>query len=76
MLARPAVIVAKRMAVSGGSGDSSASTSYYLTAEFEDGTREEYQPMTPALYGRVAEDDAGVLFTRSSLALDFDRVVV
>ena len=32
--------------------------------------------MSSALYGRVAERDAGVLFTRASIALDFDRVAV
>ena len=74
IVARAAVVVGKRTAVSGGSGDSSATTAYYLTAEFEEGARAEFQTMTPDLYGRVAERDAGVLFTRASLALDFDRV--
>ncbi|NLE37166.1 MAG: DUF2500 domain-containing protein [Pirellulaceae bacterium] len=72
--AHPALIVAKRTEVSGGSGDSSASTSYYLTAEFEDGRRAEFLPARPELFGRVAEGDAGVLFTRTDVALDFDRV--
>jgi hypothetical protein len=75
VVARAALIVSKRLSVSGGSGDSSASTSYFVTAEFEDGSREEFQAMTPQLYGRLAERDAGVLFTRATLAVDFDRVV-
>jgi len=73
-LARPAVIVGKRTQVSGGSGDSSASTAYFLTAEFEDGSRKEFPVFNPGLYGRLAEDDAGVLFTRGPAALDMDRV--
>ena len=75
VLARPAIVVGKRTAVSGGSGNSSASTRYFLTAEFEDGNRGEFQTMTPELYGRAAEEDAGVLYTRATMALDLDRVI-
>jgi hypothetical protein len=74
VVARAVLITSKRMSVTGGSGDSSASTDYFVTAEFEDGSREEFQAMTPQFYGRLAERDAGVLFTRATLALDFDRV--
>ena len=74
--ARAAVLVGKRTEVRGGSGERRATTQYYVTAEFEDGTRQELSAVTPALYGRVAEGDAGVLFTRASVALDFDRVVI
>ena len=72
-IGRPAIIRAKRTEVSGGSGDSSASTTYYLTAEFEDGRREEFKA-EDSLYGRVAEQDAGMLYTRTEIAQDFDRV--
>jgi uncharacterized membrane protein len=72
--AEAAIIVGKRTQVSGGGENSSASTSYFVTAEFEDGRREEYQSMTPTLYGKVSDDDAGILFVRSTYALDFDRV--
>jgi hypothetical protein len=74
-LARAAVLVGKRPAVSGGSGDSSASTRYFLTAEFEDGSRAEFETFGAELYGRAVEGDAGVLFTRGPAGLDFDRVV-
>jgi hypothetical protein len=74
ILADAALIVGKRTQVSGGSGDSSATTRYFVTVEREDGSRTEFLAMTPDLYSRVAEEDAGVLFTRSTLALDFDRV--
>ena len=68
------IIVGKRTAVSGGGRNSSASTAYFLTVEFPDGRREEFATLTPGLYAKVAEDDAGVLFIRDRLALDFDRV--
>ncbi|MCZ7667005.1 MAG: DUF2500 family protein [Chloroflexi bacterium] len=55
----PALIVGKRTQVSGGGRNSSASTSYFFTAQFEDGRREELALMTPDLYSRVSEGDAG-----------------
>jgi len=76
LLAEPAVLVGKRTQISGGSNNHSASTTYYLTAESADGTRQEYTLLAPDLYGRIAEGDAGILFTRASYALDFDRVSV
>lgn len=75
-LSHAVVITAKRTQVYGGGNDSSASTRYFLTAQYEDGRREEFSVMTPGLYGRVAEGDAGILFVRSSYALDFDRVAM
>jgi hypothetical protein len=74
LLARPAIIVGKRTQVSGGSGDSSATTTYYLTAEFENGDRREFTPIRQDLYGRLAEGDAGVLFTKSDVLLALDLV--
>ena len=70
------IITAKRTQLYGGGNDSSASTRYFLTAQFENGRREEFSVMTPRLYGKVAEGDAGILFVRSSYALDFDRVAM
>jgi hypothetical protein len=75
VVARAVLITSKRMSVTGGSGDCSASTNYFVTAEFEDGSREEFQAMTPQFYSQLAEHDAGVLFTRATVAVDFDRVV-
>jgi len=69
-----AILIAKRTQVSGGSGDSSASTHYFLTFETEDGRRQEYSLMLNTLYGQLTEGDAGVLFIRSEIAVDFDRV--
>ena len=75
-MAYAAMIAAKRAQVSGGGKHSSASTSYFITAEFEDGRRVEYAVMTPGLYGKVAQGDAGILFIRGKYALDFDRIIV
>ena len=69
------IIAGKRTAVSGGGKNSSATTSYFVTAEFQDGRREEFATLTPQVYSKVAEEDAGVLFLRDQYALDFDRVM-
>lgn len=71
--ALPAVVVGKRTKVWGGGQDMSASTSYYLTVEHEDGSRVELDARS-ALYAMVAERDAGVLFRRAGVALDFDQI--
>jgi hypothetical protein len=70
------IVLDKRTHVSGGSGDSSASTHYFATCEREDGSREEYQLWDGNLYGRLSAGDAGILFTRAGYGLDFDRVPV
>ncbi len=75
-MSHAALIAGKRTQVSGGGQNSSASTRYYITAQFDDGRRQEFAVMTPDLYGRVTEGDGGILFIRSKYALDFDRVVV
>ena len=75
-LTRPAIVAGKRTQVSGGSGDSSATTHYHITCEFEDGTRTEFEPIEQGLYAQLSENDAGVAFTRASVLLAFDRVVV
>jgi hypothetical protein len=70
----PVVVVDKRTQVTGGGGNSSASTHYFVTCENEDGSRQEYQVWDGRLYGRMATDDAGILFVRAGYGLDFDRV--
>lgn len=70
------VVVDKRTEVSGGSGDSSAHTNYFVTCETEDGSREEYQVWDGRTYGKMSTDDAGILFVRDKYGLDFDRVVL
>jgi hypothetical protein len=70
------IVVDKRTHVSGGSGDSSASTNYFLACETEDGERKEYQIWDGQMYGRISADDAGILFVRAGYGLDFDRIAV
>jgi len=69
-----AKVVGKRIQVSGGGENSSASTSYFVTFENEEGDRNEYQVWDGSMYGRLSEDDMGVLFLRDRYAVDFDRV--
>jgi hypothetical protein len=69
-----AVIIDKRTLVSGGGGNSSSHTGYYITCEAEDGARKEYQVWDGSMYGRLTADDAGVLYVRGGYGLDFDRV--
>jgi hypothetical protein len=72
--ALPAIVIGKRTQVSGGSGDSSSHTSYFITCEAEDGSRQEYQVWDGKLYGKLTADDAGIIFVRAGYGLDFDRV--
>lgn len=60
MLRRDATVVSKRTKVWGGSGDSSASTSYFVTFEFDDRSRIELQ-LSGSEYGLIAEGDRGRL---------------
>jgi hypothetical protein len=54
-------VVTKRLHVSGGSGDSSASTAYYMTFErLTDQARQEFEVDSTA-YGSFAEEDHGEL---------------
>src|SRR5690554_7891755 len=59
-LNRPARVIGKRPHTWGGSGRSSAHTSYYITFEFEDGERLEL-PVSAQAYGMMAEGDIGIL---------------
>lgn len=72
LITRNAVVVAKRTEVWGGSGDQSASTSYYVTFQFEDNSREEFQ-VKGSQYGMLVEGDAGELESQGTRFLDFRR---
>jgi lipopolysaccharide export LptBFGC system permease protein LptF len=72
VLTRQALIVAKRTQVWGGSGESSASTNYYATFQFEDNSREEFQ-IKDSQFGLMAEGDHGVLDSQGTRFLDFQR---
>jgi hypothetical protein len=70
---RAAVVKSKRTSVTSGSENMSASTSYFATFVFADGSREEFSVSTE-MYSQLAENDAGVLFTRANTVAAFDRV--
>ncbi|WP_252504331.1 DUF2500 domain-containing protein [Sporosarcina sp. Marseille-Q4943] len=68
----PAQVKTKRTNTSGGSGNSSAHTSYYVTFQVESGDRMELK-MSGSEYGMLAEDDLGLLTFQGTRYLGFDR---
>ncbi len=68
---REAKVVSKRQNVSGG-GNSSTSTSYYITFEFADGSREEFS-LSGREYALIAEGDKGTLYSQGSWYKEFKR---
>jgi hypothetical protein len=71
---RSCKVVAKRMQVSGGSGDSSASTSYYATFEFEDRSRLELR-VGRQQFGYIVEGDQGILTYQGTRFKEFSRTL-
>ena len=71
-LSVPAQIVAKRSNTRGGSRNSSSSTSYYITFQFDSGDRLEL-PISGREYGMLAEDDLGVLTFQGTRYHSFER---
>jgi len=73
---RPAKIVAKRPHTWGGTSHgtmhSHAHTSYYVTFEFEDGSRLEL-PVGSSNYGMMAEGDIGMFIHQGTRFIDFQR---
>jgi hypothetical protein len=69
----PAVLVTKRGQVSGGSGDSSASTSYYATFELRGGERLEFR-VRGREYGQLVENDRGQLTYQGTRYKGFARM--
>lgn len=65
-------IIAKRVNVRGGSGDSSASTDYFLTFELDTGERLEFE-VRGKEYGLLAEGDAGTLTFQGTRYKGFAR---
>ena len=64
----------KRTKTSGGTGDTGATTSYYVTFEYESGDRQEFK-MSGKQYGMLAEGDIGKLSFQGTRFLGFDRVL-
>ncbi|TQR07296.1 DUF2500 domain-containing protein [Psychrobacillus soli] len=71
-LSIPVQVVTKRSDTWGGSGDSSASTSYFVTFQVESGDRIELQ-LSGQEYGMIAEDDLGILTFQGTRFVSFER---
>ena len=72
VLTVPANIVTKRTKVSGGSGNSSSHTSYYITFEVDSGDRIELR-VNGSEYGKLADGDLGKLTFQGSRYHQFER---
>jgi hypothetical protein len=72
LLTVPASVVTKRGSVSGGTGDSSSSTTYYATFEIQGGQRLEFL-IAGREYGMLAERDRGRLSYQGTRYMGFDR---
>lgn len=68
----PARIITKRPHTWGGSGDSAAHTSYYVTFELENGERIE-MPVSAEFYGMHVDGDAGMLTHQGTHMISFER---
>lgn len=72
ILTVPAKVVTKRSRTSGGAGDSSASTSYYVTFQMDSGDRMELK-VNGKEYGMLAEEDLGTLTFQGTRYQGFER---
>ncbi|MFC4353948.1 DUF2500 domain-containing protein [Chryseomicrobium palamuruense] len=70
----PAHIVTKRTETSGGAGDSSANTWYYVTFEVQSGDRMEL-PLRGHEFGQLAEGDKGLLTFQGTRYINFERKI-
>lgn len=68
-----ALVVAKRMHVTGGSGDSGAHTSYYATFQVQPGGERIELQVSGRDYGALAERDHGALTYQGTRYKGFDR---
>lgn len=74
LLTLHSTVVAKRTEVSGGSGNSSATTRYYVTFEFDNGERTELI-VGGNHYGMMVENDRGMLTYQGTRFKHFERDV-
>jgi len=72
VLTVPAEVVAKRTKTSGGSGNSSASTWYYVTFQVQSGDRIELG-VNGSEFGMLAEEDLGLLTFQGTRYKGFER---
>jgi len=69
----PALIVDKRISVSGGSQSSSSIATYYVTLELDDLGRRELK-VRGKLYGKITNEDVGVAYIHDRYLLDYRRL--
>jgi len=74
VIRRKCKIVDKRTEIWGGSGDSSASTNYFITFEFEDSTRNELHVKSNH-FGVFVVGDVGELTYQGTRFLEFTRII-
>lgn len=72
ILTVPAKVVTKRSNTSGGSGNTSAHTTYYVTFEVQSGDRLELK-MNGRDFGLLAEEDFGLLTFQGTRYQTFER---
>ncbi|NGM83291.1 DUF2500 domain-containing protein [Paenibacillus sp. 7124] len=72
LVTAPCTVVAKRFKVYGGSGDTSASTNYYVTYELQNGARIELE-VPDQSYGLMVEGDRGELTYQGTRFKGFKR---
>ena len=71
----PAKVIAKRPHTWGGTGNTSAHTSYYVTFELENGERLEL-PVNDNFYGMNVEGDTGMLTHQGTQMISFEREII
>ncbi|MCC9605750.1 DUF2500 domain-containing protein [Blastopirellula sp. JC732] len=69
----PAIITSKRVEMRGKRG---TLAHYFATFEYESGERDEFPIWEQSLFGKLAEEDAGVLIRRGPVAVGFRRVAM
>lgn len=72
VLTRWARVAGRRQDTSGGSGDTSVTTWYYVTFEFEGGNREEFS-VSGKEYALLSEGDVGTLKSQGDWFKGFER---
>ena len=70
-----ALVADKRTHVSGGDGDSAASTRYFVTLETREGRRLEVGT-AGKVAGKAVAGDVGIAYVKGGVLLDFERVQV
>ncbi len=71
----PALIIDERTAVSGGSGNSAARSSYYITLQFQDDPRHEYA-VGGKMAGILTRGDMGIAYVKSDTLVAFKTLSV